>query len=205
MLKDSIKLVRPEFSLVMFCLDVLNRQGIHRLVGLEDLKSIGARKKLHSWESSVDDSAIFVEYIGDDEDRQRMYRFVYKIYSNVTFTWYSAEFVLEEDASSENSGEENLLSNVKLCNPKYSLTMFILDLLEKNGFEELKGLENLTKPGDRFSELITKGSTGEIEILLELKQFDDGEPVYRFVQKIRSGLTFTYVSAAFKVEVPKTK
>ena len=129
-----------------------------------------------------------------------MYRFVYKIFSpTTTFTWYSAEFTIEEDEDDQREAD-SLLNNVKLCNPKYSLTMFILDLLENKGIQELKGLEYLTKPGDRFSELITKSELGEIEILLEYKQVDEGEPVYRFVEKIRSGLTYTYVSAAFKVE-----
>ena len=201
MLKDSIKLVRPEFSLVMFCLSALDREGIHRLVGLDELKSTGDRKRLVCFKSDFDDSAIFIEYIGNDEDLTPMYRFIYKIYSNVTFTWYSAEFVIEEDHDIPFAEErESLLNNVKLCNPKYSLTMFILDLLEKNGFEELKGLDTLTTPGSRYSQLIVQTSMGETEILLEFKQIDEGEPVYRFVEKIRSGLTYTYVSAAFKVE-----
>ena len=200
MLKDSIKLVRPEFSLVMFCLNALDRQGIHRLVGLEELKATGARKLLLDSKSDFDDTAIIIEHIGDDEDRQPMYRFVYKIFSpTTTFTWYSAEFTIEEDEDDQREAD-SLLNNVKLCNPKYSLTMFILDLLENKGIQELKGLEYLTKPGDRFTELITKSELGEIEILLEYKQVDEGEPVYRFVEKIRSGLTYTYVSAAFKVE-----
>ena len=199
MLKDSIKLVRPEFSLVMFCLNALDRQGIHRLVGLDELKATGARKVLLDSKNDFDDTAIIIEHIGDDEDRQPMYRFVYKIFSpTTTFTWYSAEFTIEEEVDQRET--ESLLNNVKLCNPKYSLTMFILDLLENRGIQELKGLEHLNKPGDRFSQLITKSELGEIEILLEFKQIDEGEPVYRFVEKIRSGLTYTYVSAAFKVE-----
>ncbi len=202
MLKDSITLVRPEFSLVMFCLNALDRQGIHRLDGLEELKAVGDRKELLNLKSNFDDSVIFAEYIGNNEERQRMYRFVYKIFSNVTFTYYSAEFVIEINSSFADSGE-NLMNNVKLCNPKFSLTMLLLDILERNGITELKGLENLSAPGDRFSQIITKGSMGEIEILLELKQSDDGEPVYRFIQKIRSGLTFTYVSSAFKIEASK--
>ena len=199
MLKDSVKLVRSEFSLVMFCLNALDRLGIHRLVDLDELKSTGDRKILANMKSDFDDSAILIEYMGVTEERQRMYRFVYKIFSNINFTYYSAEFVVEADPISEEK-EDSLLNNVKLINPQYSLTMLMFDILEKNGFTEFKGLENLQKPGDRFSQIIKKTEIGEIEILLELKQIDDGEPVYRFIEKVRSGVTFTYVSAAFKLD-----
>ena len=91
----NVKFLDDSFQLAVWCFNTLEQHGIHELNGIDELLENGHRYLQLHLESSNDDSEILLERVREDEKTHNpIYRFVYKLYSNVTFTYYSAEFKL---------------------------------------------------------------------------------------------------------------
>lgn len=94
----NVKFLDDSFQLAVWCFSTLKQHGIHEFKGIGELLEKGHRYLQLHLESSIDDSEILLENVGEDEKTHKpIYRFVYKLYSNVTFTYYSAEFELNSE------------------------------------------------------------------------------------------------------------
>lgn len=92
---ENVTFMDKSFDLANWCFYTLKKHGITKLKGIEILKENGHRYLQLELRSSADDSEILLERVGEDkETNEAIYRFVYKVYSNITFTHYSAEFKL---------------------------------------------------------------------------------------------------------------
>ena len=91
----NVKFLDNSFQLAVWCFNTLKQHGIQELKGFDKLVENKQRYLQLHLKSSVDDSEILLEKVREDETTHKpIYRFVYKVYSNVTFTYYSAEFKL---------------------------------------------------------------------------------------------------------------
>lgn len=94
----NVKFLDNSFELAIWCFNALEQHGIHELNGIGELLKNGQRYLQLHLESSVGDSKILLERVREDQETHSpIYRFVYKLYSNLTFTYYSAEFKLNSD------------------------------------------------------------------------------------------------------------
>ena len=92
---NQIHFLDDSFQLAVWCFTTLEKHGVHELKGVDKLSEKGQRYLQLDFKSDVDDSEILLEKVGEDGATcESVYRFVYKLYANVTFTYYSAEFKL---------------------------------------------------------------------------------------------------------------
>ena len=94
----NAKFLDNSFQLAVWCFNTLEQHGIHELKGIDELLENKSRYLQLHLKSSVDDSEILLEKVRENEKSNKpIYRFVYKLYSNITFTYYSTEFELNNN------------------------------------------------------------------------------------------------------------